>query len=815
MRFVSARIEGFGRLSGRRVRFEPGINVIVGPNEAGKSTLTTALVASLYGCGRKEQRDAWRPWDGARFAAALAYELEDGRAFEVQRDFEREPKGVRVFDGAGNDVSGDLAVGKLVSPGLAHLGVPLEVFASASCVAQGAVEIDGARAERISAALAQALDGGPREDAALGAMERLDAALRRHVGTERATVNAPLRKLATEIDESSERAERARTALHALEETRGRLRLETRSAGELDAALVEHRRRGRALRAFSLRTRLQQLHEIRDDLAALQAERTQFDDEGDGGAASGRAGVLERLYRDWSVAEALAAEAERESANGRLQPALAAELNERARDGGTIGDAAFAELEAAAQRASDARAKVTFSLNEVQGSRRRLEGGSEIFGALLASCALVLVATAVLATFHLWIFAIVAGVFGLVLGFAAGQRVDARRSAAAALRSMQDAADRAVEAERSAAETVGSALEPLGLASIDELAARRARYRELVATRERGTRLRERAENAHRREAQSAAAFDALAFELVPERGATRALDLAMAKARDSRRAARDGVDMQLSFLEVRRTDTLGDDDEFALERELDELIAAGVTPGALDSAPSLRAFEAEGADLERRARDARVATASSAAELRTTEATIDDVAALDERVETLREQARALEAFGAAVELAMATIDERTREAHQRFAGRLADYSSRTMSEVTDGRYTELRVDPTTLELNARVPETGAFEKIERLSAGTREQAYLVVRLAMVRMFSEGLERPPLILDDPFAFWDDARIARALPVLDVAAADGQVLLFTTSAALAGALEARGAHRIEIAALEPPATPNGELRLHG
>jgi uncharacterized protein YhaN len=97
------------------------------------------------------------------------------------------------------------------------------------------------------------------------------------------------------------------------------------------------------------------------------------------------------------------------------------------------------------------------------------------------------------------------------------------------------------------------------------------------------------------------------------------------------------------------------------------------------------------------------------------------------------------------------------------------------------------------------RVPETGAIEPIDRLSAGTREQAFLVVRLAMVRMFSEGLETAPLLLDDPFAYWDDERIERSFPIIEASAKGAQVILFTTSRELTGAAAARGARVVDLA----------------
>ena len=153
MKLNELRVEGFGKLASRAIAFDPHFNVVYGPNEAGKSTLTTAIVATLYGVGRKEERDAWRPWTGGTYSTALRYTLDDGRVFEVQRDFEKDPKGVRVYDESGNDVSAELSFGKVVNPGLAHLRIPVEVFVNAACLTQGAAQIDGSRAEKISSHL--------------------------------------------------------------------------------------------------------------------------------------------------------------------------------------------------------------------------------------------------------------------------------------------------------------------------------------------------------------------------------------------------------------------------------------------------------------------------------------------------------------------------------------------------------------------------------------------------------------------------------------------------------------------------------------
>ena len=799
MRLLELRVEGFGKLAGRTTAFDPHFTVVYGPNEAGKSTLGAALLATLYGFARGD-RELWRPWSGARFATALTYELSGGRTLEVQRDFDRDTKGVHVYDAHGNDASAESSVGKIVNPGHAHLGIPLEVFVNASFVGQGDVAIDGARAERISHALARALDGGPREDAALGAMKRLDDALAAHVGKKRATVNAPLRHLHEELAATREHAEEMRARLRAGAELRLRFESDTQRSSELDAALREHERRGRSLRAFVLRSRLEALREIRGDLAALQAERAQYDDVENFPAYL--VSALEEFYRDWLTLDALGRSSAEEAARRRFTPAQAAELEERAADGGAIGDDVYAELEAAGNAATAARNDAIVAADRAQAARRSIAGGSELFGALLCAGVLVATAAVVLAVVRDWLpFAPVSALAVLLLGIA-WLRFEHRRTAARTVTRMQRAADDAVKLERAAAARVAAVLEPLRVTSIEELVRRRERYRALAERRAEAQSAAERAQQARAQTERAAAAFDDLAERLGAQPG-SRERALAAAKAREARKSARDGIDLRLSMLDVRRTDVLGTDDEFALESELGDLLEDGVEPAPLDGA-SPRAFEAERADLERRANDLRGSVAAAGAELRAAENQIGDLAAVDEHAAGLAERAEQLERFEEAVALARRTIDDRTREAHQKFARRLADYASTTFARVTGDRYLDVRVDPTTLAVRVRVPETGAIVDVDRLSAGTREQAYLFVRLAMARMFAEGLETAPLLLDDPFAYWDDARIERGFPILEASSRDVQIVLFTTSRSFADAAATRGVKVVDLGAAALP-----------
>ena len=144
MKLRSLDLAGFGRLANAHFSFADGLTVVYGPNEAGKSTVAAAIVASLYGIPRGQKEDR-RPWTGEAYATTLHYELADGRRFEVRRDYLRDAKGVHIYDADGNDVAAQVAVGKAIAPGEAHLHIPYEAFVNASCVLQQSVAIDSAR----------------------------------------------------------------------------------------------------------------------------------------------------------------------------------------------------------------------------------------------------------------------------------------------------------------------------------------------------------------------------------------------------------------------------------------------------------------------------------------------------------------------------------------------------------------------------------------------------------------------------------------------------------------------------------------------
>ncbi len=86
MRISRIRVDGFKGLAGIDWRPRPGLNLVLGPNEAGKSSLAEFLEAMLFGVPGGAGADLFRPWKGASFGGGL--ELDCGRTLvTIERDF--------------------------------------------------------------------------------------------------------------------------------------------------------------------------------------------------------------------------------------------------------------------------------------------------------------------------------------------------------------------------------------------------------------------------------------------------------------------------------------------------------------------------------------------------------------------------------------------------------------------------------------------------------------------------------------------------------------------------------------------------------
>ncbi|AJE03766.1 ATP-binding protein [Geobacter pickeringii] len=82
---TSVQLPAFGRFRGADFSFRPGMNLVSGKNEAGKSTLLDAVSGTIFGFRR--DKDRFIPWDGGGRCEARVSFAYDGREMTIMRDF--------------------------------------------------------------------------------------------------------------------------------------------------------------------------------------------------------------------------------------------------------------------------------------------------------------------------------------------------------------------------------------------------------------------------------------------------------------------------------------------------------------------------------------------------------------------------------------------------------------------------------------------------------------------------------------------------------------------------------------------------------
>lgn len=114
------------------------------------------------------------------------------------------------------------------------------------------------------------------------------------------------------------------------------------------------------------------------------------------------------------------------------------------------------------------------------------------------------------------------------------------------------------------------------------------------------------------------------------------------------------------------------------------------------------------------------------------------------------------------AVKLALATIQSLSVDIHDSFGQKLNHAVSNVISTITNQRYHDLKLDE---KLEVKVGWKGDYCLLERLSAGTIDQIYFALRLAVADLLMDQ-EEMPIILDDSFALYDEKRTRAALQML-------------------------------------------------
>ena len=889
MRIDRIVARAFGPFRDEVLDLAPGMTVVVGPNEAGKSSWHAALRLALTGMRRGRGRataadaaisDRHRPWDDPddwRVEALIG--LDDGRRIEIQQDLAGKVACAARDIDLGRDVSAEILDG---TPDASRwLGLDRDAFATTISVSQAQILSVSEAASQLQEQMQRAASTRGTDATAAQAIERLTEFRKEAIGADTVAAKGPLRAAKARLAAAGAALEEARRSHAEYLDRASRAEGAERRFAEAERALAVARWAETRASAELLAARARRAAELAARHPVAPPALAERDEVADGVAAA--LDAWDRRPPTPQLTGRTSAELQRQLSElpdepvGDLAPhpsvlAAARELDLARESLTTIGDEpevigpamASDRLRALARQlreAPPARPVPSAAPRRGRIVRPRLAVGlAALVLALVAGMAGIPLAAGALAAIGLLVAgSSLAGLAGSAEVAAESERPHAAaleraraEAAAAGLPSDPDAldslADDAVRAERdleerdrwqarqtlladrcsAAAEQLRTALLQRDGPSIPDLDAALQGYRSACDARAAlaaSASLRGPLE----RELSARLQAEAAASAATAATGAA-AQGLAHAATAAGLTGVGDdpiGIAESLRRWQGARAATLrAAESDLGEWRELEELLGDGSLADLADEASRrLRESEERAAQLPAQAlatapsqpgltaaiaaRTEEVATADRAwhelkGALETLAAGLPDVAAAEEEMRAAGEELRRIAALAETVDETLRLLRAAQERVHRDLAPILADAVRRWLPVISGGAYTDVSVDPADLGIGVKEARTGLWREAKLLSEGTREQIYLLLRVAMAEHLVTTGETAPLLLDEVTAQADGERRTGILEMLHELSRERQVILFSHDAEVAAwAADKLEAPRDRLVSLSP------------
>lgn len=141
-------IKSFGKFQNKEINLKQGINLIVGDNEAGKSTIHKFIEGMFYGFYRPnikrrmttEEYDKYLPWDNSNEYYGVMEISEEDKEIRIERNFMKGKDELTIYDNnSGEDISSKYeydSVLKLHNYAKEHLGINYSTFKNTVSISQ-------------------------------------------------------------------------------------------------------------------------------------------------------------------------------------------------------------------------------------------------------------------------------------------------------------------------------------------------------------------------------------------------------------------------------------------------------------------------------------------------------------------------------------------------------------------------------------------------------------------------------------------------------------------------------------------------------
>ncbi len=170
--------------------------------------------------------------------------------------------------------------------------------------------------------------------------------------------------------------------------------------------------------------------------------------------------------------------------------------------------------------------------------------------------------------------------------------------------------------------------------------------------------------------------------------------------------------------------------------------------------------------------------------ELVTLKARAGDPGELYSKIAVIDTRIAELKAKHKAYFIAHKSIENASADLRDEISPRLGQYATSLMSIMTDKKYSDFDVSDG-LKVSF-LAEDGERRTVDFLSGGTRDLAYIAVRMALIDMLFG--EKPPVVFDESFAHQDNLRAKAMMKAIAHLAEDGQQSFIFTCRAREAAL---------------------------
>lgn len=204
MKIKELNINGFGKLKNKNIKFDEGINVIIGENESGKSTLLKFITSSLYGVSKNKRGknisdyEKYKPWDTENYSGKIKYKLDNENEFEVYRDFNK--KSPEIYNNFGDDITALYNVGKNKEIPFFYEQTKIdeELFVNSTAVMQNDVRIDKSTQNMIIQKISNLATTGADNISYKKSIEKLNKKQLEEIGSDRSQ-DRPINKINNEL----------------------------------------------------------------------------------------------------------------------------------------------------------------------------------------------------------------------------------------------------------------------------------------------------------------------------------------------------------------------------------------------------------------------------------------------------------------------------------------------------------------------------------------------------------------------------------------------------------------------------------------